>query len=107
TPPVTPSHPGYDYDDYEATIACRPSCCHAAGAPAFSAASAGARLLSHRAPMKRRPVTPSDAFEHSQTSGATITSGAISFDRSGAAACVTMRVFAAPPGTSTLAVTPV
>ena len=34
--------------------------------------------------MKRWPLTPSDAFEHSQTSGAIITSGMMSLERSGA-----------------------
>jgi hypothetical protein len=49
---------------------------------------------------------PSESFEHSQISGATMTSGGMSCERSGAIARGTNRVSAAPPGTNTLAVTP-
>ena len=56
--------------------------------------------------MKRWPLTPSEAFEHSQMSGAIITSALMSFERSGINVFETMRVSTAPPGTRTFAVTP-
>jgi hypothetical protein len=56
---------------------------------------------------KTLAVTPSEAAEHSHNSGGTITSGGISTERSGAMLRGTSRVSTAPPGTSTLAVTPV
>ena len=58
-------------------IAWAPSWGHAAGAPARSAAVAGASAVSHKAAWNRMLVTPSDAGEASQTTGGAILSGAI------------------------------
>src|SRR6476646_6962485 len=57
-----------------------------AGAPAFSAASAGGSPGSHALAMKRRPVTPLEAADINQQIGAFMTSGWTKVDRSGTSA---------------------
>src|SRR5262245_60597241 len=88
-------------------MAWRPRLAHAAAAPAFSAAWAGGNVRSQSAAMNRRPVTPSDSGEASHSRGGTMTSGWISEARFTTDWAGTIRVFTGPPGTSTLAVTPV
>src|SRR6516165_10980394 len=79
----------------------------ATGAPAFAAASSGARLGSQCTARKRRPVTPAAASDTSQLRGGAITAGWIISARSKPASGGTIGVLVTPPGTSTLTVTPV
>ena len=78
----------------------------ATGAPAFSAASAGASFGSQWIARKRRPLTACAASDTSQTSGGAMTSGWIISCRSNPASFGTIGVFVTPPGTSTLTVMP-
>ena len=57
--------------------------------------------------MMRRPVTPSDRGDISQTIGAIMTSGWMRVERSATSVAGIMRVLAGPPGASALTVTPV
>src|SRR6476620_9754199 len=78
-----------------------------AGAPAFCAASDGGSAGSQFLAMNRRPVTPFEFLDISQTIGAIITSGCTSLDRSGTSSSGIIRVFPGPPGSSAFTVTPV
>src|SRR3546814_17554384 len=79
----------------------------ATGAEEFAAACSLGRLGSHLTARNRWPVTMSASLEHSHKVGGTIASGWISWARSKPASRGTAAVFAGPPGTRTLAVTPV
>ena len=79
---------------------------HATGAPALSAACSAGRALSQSAAMKRRPLTALAASDTSHSSGGTMISGWSILARSPASS-PTNAVLVTPPGTSTLAVTPV
>src|SRR5215471_19282050 len=79
----------------------------AAGLAAFIAASSGGSVTSQSLATNRRPVHAAERSLASQTMGAAMTSGdssGFSFDR---ATPADMRVSLAPPGSSTLQVTPV
>ena len=80
---------------------------HATGAPAFSAACSGGRLVSQWIARNRRPVTLWAASETSQTKGGAITPGWINLVRSKPASSEIIGVLVTPPGTRTLTVTPV
>src|SRR5262249_57753550 len=71
---------------------------HPAGVPTFSAGSLASRAASHSLAMMRRPVTPSDRADISQTIGAIITSGWMRVERSATSVAGIMRVLAGPPG---------
>src|SRR5947207_14516233 len=68
----------------------------ATGAPAFAAASPGGRFGSQCTARKRRPVTPSAAFETSQLSGGAITAGLDHLSAVVAASSGTIPVFVTP-----------
>src|SRR5262249_9922073 len=80
---------------------------HPAGVPIFSAGSLASRAASHSLAMMRRPVTPSDRGDISQTTAAIMTSGWMSVERSVTSVAGIIRVLAGPPGASALTVTPV
>src|SRR5215472_8918013 len=80
---------------------------HPAGVPTFSGDSLASRAASHSLAMIRRPVTPSDRGDISQTIGAIMTSGWIRVERSATSVAGIMRVLAGPPGASALTLTPV
>ena len=62
------------------------------GAPAAAAASAGGSARSHKPATKRRPVTPSDAGEASQSAGGAIAAGGIISLRANGTDAGTIRV---------------
>src|SRR6476646_5986275 len=100
---LSEAHPGPGYDR-PGVIGIVAMLVHATGAPAFSAACSGGRLLSQWTPRNRRPVTFAAASETSHNSGDTMTSGWIILARSKPDSD-TIGVFVMPPGTRTLTVT--
>src|SRR5215470_1930607 len=86
------------------SIGIRAMLSQAIGAPALSAACAGGKALSQSAAMKRLAFTDRASADSSQSSGGTMIAGLSIFSRF--AASPTSGVSVTPPGTNTLAVTP-